>query len=78
MKATEGASPTRPSPPTLSPNPTPPLFASRVSSFGLNDSWKVCGLGFSGSWVIKVQGLMIPGDIGIPVLQILGGKDVIP
>ena len=40
MKATEGASPIRSSPPAFSPHPTTPLSAPRVSGFGLNYSWK--------------------------------------
>ena len=31
--------PARPSPPALSPNPTPHLLAPRDSGFGLNGSW---------------------------------------
>ena len=39
MEAMGGASPTRPSPPTFSPDPTPPLSAPRVSGFGFSGSW---------------------------------------
>ena len=49
MKATEGAPPILPSPPPFSSPHTSP-FCTESSSLRLNDSWKVCGLGFSDSW----------------------------